>query len=348
MAKRQVKNEYILVVFKFRFSEEMLRFIVKMFRLLVKMHTFLVKMLIEFLKACVNNPFLLSFSLQQLVTNTCLSILKKANQLRYLSQFASIGLSRVMSHFPCDKKLQLVLLEGLDNLLSFTTENPIPLSASPMANLLLSSMEWMYKMNKEEGSSDISIAAQRVVDDVIGDVDDNLMESMSKDALLALLPTGDDMDCKENVATSRSGMLMGKKMVNRLCAIDEESEQFLECKEIESRTLDVDDDHVDGDGANAVDSVDLDSVDDDGECSTISTVSVPDSVGSDDDDIDFDVISEDELDCNSKQNYVAYIMEQTEAHRVLEKWYYEADQDRDVAHLAQQIYKKYFNVPFQF
>ena len=50
-----------------------------------------------------------------------------------------------MSHFPCDKKLQLVLLEGLDNLLSFTTENPIPLSQSPLANMLLMSISDHYK-----------------------------------------------------------------------------------------------------------------------------------------------------------------------------------------------------------
>merc|ERR1719242_1106214 len=51
---------------------------------------------------------------------------------------------------------------------------------------------------------------------------------------------------------------------------------------------------------------------------------------------------------NGNQNYVAYIMEQTEANRILEKWFYDVNQDRDVAQLAQQIYKKYFNVPYQF
>jgi len=132
-------------------------------------------------------------------------------QLRYLSQYASIGLSRVMAHFPCDHKLMLVLLEGLDNLLSFTQKHPIPIGLSPLR----------LKIDMEEDTESDS------------DSDDSL-------------------------------------------SVEHEHES----------------------GADT--------------------------------------------------NYVAHIMEQTEAHRILEKWYYDANQDHDVARLAQSIYKKYFNVPFQF
>jgi len=159
------------------------------------------------------------------------------SQLRYLSQYASIGLSRVMTHFPNDHKLQLVLLEGLDNLLSFTADHPIPLSESPMANLLTASYDSGYTL------CDVDI---------------------------------EDDDRKDPE--------------NGLCVVMEESIGMSE-------------------------------------------------------DMDFDEM---EYEVDSKQNYVAFVMEQTEAHRVLEKWYYDVNQDRDVAHLAQQIYKKYFNEPFQF
>merc|ERR1712087_158498 len=138
-------------------------------------------------------------------------------QLRYLSQYASIGLSRLMAHFPCDHKLMLVLLEGLDNLLSFTQKHPIPIGLSPLR----------LKIDMEEDTESDS------------DTDDSLS---------------------------------------------------------------VEHEHEHGHG------------------------------------------HESEADTN----YVAHIMEQTEAHRILEKWYYDANQDHDVARLAQSIYKKYFNVPFQF
>jgi len=229
------------------------------------------------------------------------------NQLRYLSQFASIGLSRVMSHFPSDKKLQLVLLEGLDNLLSFTTAHPIPISESPMANLMMHSMKWMERMSTEQNGSG----------------------QMTVDTVTRALCHG-DMDCKEDLTARQMTVVTttryGQK-VNALCTIDEEPECYhgahsngnAECREM---TLAVNMEvNVDGD---------------------ICGVSSGE-------DTDFDVMEcgVDE-DTELKQNYVAYIMEQTEAHRVLEKWYYDANQDRDVAHLAQMIYKKYFNFPFQF
>merc|ERR1712013_62863 len=136
-------------------------------------------------------------------------------QLRYLSQYASIGLSRVMAHFPCDHKLMLVLLEGLDNLLSFTQKHPIPIGLSPLR----------LKIDMEE-----------------------------------------DTDSDSDTSLS----------------VEHEEENAHE------------------------------------------------------------------MECDADSNYVAHIMEQTEAHRILEKWYYDAKQDHDVARLAQSIYKKYFNVPFQF
>jgi len=165
-----------------------------------------------------------------------------ANQLRYLSQFASMGLSRVMSHFPCDHKLQLVLLEGLDNLLQFTQSHPIPLSESPMANLLLTATNKINDDRWRQNQEDMDTTP------ALGDSDSDSTESQLSDCDLA------------------------------------------EC------------DHAD--------------------CQSTDT--------------------------EQEQNYVAFIMEQTEAHRVLEKWYYDGNQNQDVAHLAQRIYKKYFNVPFQF
>jgi len=189
-----------------------------------------------------------------------------ATQLRYLSQFASIGLCRVMSHFPCDKKLQLVLLEGLDNLLSFTTEHPIPLSESPMANLLLHSMEWMHRITKPKA---LTLGDDHQFDD----------------------------DHKEDIASPRAITVDANGSSNgALSPIDEEAEDRMD---------------------------DVSSAE------------------------DFDILDGVES-AKSTQNYVAYIMEQTEAHRVLEKWFYDTHQDRDVAHLANQIYNKYFNEPFQF
>ena len=206
------------------------------------------------------------------------------NQLKYLSQYASIGLSRVMSHFPNDKKLQLVLLEGLDNLLSFTNENPIPLSQSPLTNILLN----VKRKNKNKLSF--------------------------KNQPHQPPPPSVPIDF----------------------SINEQTEKYIQEQEYKNIEISI----TTPNNPNNNDIYDITDDDDDDD-----QINVSDNI---DDDINDSMDNDNDNDDQQTQNYVAYIMEQTEAHRILEDWYYDTNQDRDVAQLAKQIYTKYFNQPFQF
>eukprot|EP00484_Ammonia_sp_Unknown_P020154 CAMPEP_0197035638 /NCGR_PEP_ID=MMETSP1384-20130603/13374_1 /TAXON_ID=29189 /ORGANISM="Ammonia sp." /LENGTH=806 /DNA_ID=CAMNT_0042465723 /DNA_START=144 /DNA_END=2564 /DNA_ORIENTATION=- len=220
-------------------------------------------------------------------------------QLKYLSQYASLGLSRVMSHFPADRKLQMVLLEGLDNLLSFTNEHPIPLSESPLQS---------YFHRRD------------TFDDTLYCKKAHTMRSMDDD----------DDDNKENVSMNQSHQMdQDTTDISSTLPANELTEEYIK-KRVSAST-----DHTE-----EYKDIDISVDKTDGDYNDIYDIS---SAEESDNDYLIDIDSS-----NNSQNYVAYIMEQAEAHRVLEDWYYDNNQDPDVAQLAKQIYIKYFNEPFQF
>eukprot|EP00485_Elphidium_margaritaceum_P006618 CAMPEP_0202691466 /NCGR_PEP_ID=MMETSP1385-20130828/6176_1 /ASSEMBLY_ACC=CAM_ASM_000861 /TAXON_ID=933848 /ORGANISM="Elphidium margaritaceum" /LENGTH=875 /DNA_ID=CAMNT_0049346877 /DNA_START=251 /DNA_END=2878 /DNA_ORIENTATION=+ len=263
-------------------------------------------------------------------------------QLRYLSQFASIGLSRVMSHFPCDKKLQLVLLEGLDNLLSFTTANPIPLSESPLVTALLRHRDsYRDRRRKTKASVNIhaSMAAKRQAvlnHAVAGDGDDDdddekrfelVLSKNSKEQWPHLSPKLAKLIDYELNKNENSSNAQKREYSNGVGGghDDDDKEALYEPKPKQQRIIDYHE-------------------------QTSEYKDIYDIQGSEESEDD-DFLMSDGYDMdtvNSNQNYVAYIMEQTDAHRILEDWFYDKQQDTDVAQLAKSIYTKYFNEPFQF